>query len=64
VIGAHKAVYSVSDEQVTAAVDVGPWMEQKITAVLAHRSEAERGALPGVVAGLPPDARQRLFATE
>jgi N-acetyl-1-D-myo-inositol-2-amino-2-deoxy-alpha-D-glucopyranoside deacetylase len=64
VIGARKAVYSVPDEQVTAVVDVGPWTEQKIAAVLAHRSEVERGALPGVIAGLPPDARKRLFATE
>ncbi|MFF2164349.1 PIG-L family deacetylase [Streptomyces sp. NPDC058175] len=64
VIGARKTVYSVPDEQVTATVDVSPWMEQKIAAVLAHRSEVERGALPGVIAGLPPDARKRLFATE
>ncbi|MET8809970.1 PIG-L deacetylase family protein [Streptomyces sp. NPDC004546] len=64
VIGARKAVYSVPDGQVTATVDVGPWMEQKIAAVLAHRSEVERGALPGVIASLPPDARERLFATE
>ncbi|WP_432164317.1 hypothetical protein [Streptomyces tendae] len=39
-------------------------MEQKTAAVLAHRSEVTRGALPGLIAGLPPDARQRLFATE
>ncbi|WP_330476935.1 hypothetical protein [Streptomyces platensis] len=64
VIGARKAVYSVPDEQVTATVDVRPWIEQKIAAVLAHRSEVERGALPGLIAGLPPDARERLFATE
>ncbi|XES01142.1 PIG-L deacetylase family protein [Streptomyces sp. S1D4-11] len=64
VIGARKAVYSVPDEQVTATVDVGPWMKQKIAAVLAHRSEVERGALPGVIASLPSDARERLFATE
>ncbi|WP_406134749.1 PIG-L family deacetylase [Streptomyces sp. NBC_01089] len=64
VIGARKAAFSVPDEQVTATVDVGPWMDQKIAAVLAHRSEVERGALPGVIAGLPPDARERLFATE
>lgn len=64
VIGARKAVYSVPDEQVTATVDVGPWLEQKIAAVLAHRSEVERGALPGLIANLPPDARKRLFATE
>lgn len=64
VIGARKAVYSVPDEQVTATVNVGPWMEQKVAAVLAHRSEVERGALPGIIAGLSPDARERLFATE
>lgn len=64
VIGARKAVYSVPDEQVSATVDVGPWMKQKIAAVLAHRSEVERGALPGLIAGLPPEARERLFATE
>ncbi|NDZ83363.1 hypothetical protein G3I19_33555 [Streptomyces sp. SID10853] len=64
VIGTRKTAYSVPDEQVTAAVDVGPWLEQKIAAVLAHRSEVERGALPGVIAGLQPDARERLFATE
>ncbi|MET7349861.1 PIG-L family deacetylase [Streptomyces mirabilis] len=64
VIGARKTVYSVPDEQVTATVDVGPWMERKIAAVLAHRSEVERGALPGVIAGLPPEAREQLFATE
>ncbi|MET7720302.1 PIG-L deacetylase family protein [Streptomyces mirabilis] len=63
-IGARKTVYSVPDEQVTATVDVGPWMERKIAAVLAHRSEVERGALPGVIAALSPEARERLFATE
>ncbi|MFD7064794.1 PIG-L deacetylase family protein [Streptomyces sp. NPDC059906] len=64
VIGARRAVYSVPDGQVTATVDVSPWIRQKIAAVLAHRSEVERGALPGVIAGLPPDARRKLFATE
>ncbi|MFB7420250.1 PIG-L family deacetylase [Streptomyces sp. NPDC056121] len=64
VIGARKALYSVPDEQVTATVDVGPWLEQKIAAVLAHRSEAERGALPGLIAGLSPHARKRLFGIE
>ncbi|MGX5185917.1 PIG-L family deacetylase [Streptomyces avermitilis] len=64
VIGARKAVYSVPDGQVTATVDVRPWMEHKIAAVLAHRTEVERGALPGVIAGLSADVRERLFATE
>lgn len=64
VVGVHKAVYSVPDEQVTATVDVGPWLEQKIAAVLAHRTEVERGAVPGLIAGLPREARERLFSTE
>ncbi|MEV0321613.1 PIG-L deacetylase family protein [Streptomyces sp. NPDC050658] len=64
VIGARKAVHSVPDEQVAVTVDVGPWLQQKTAAVLAHRSEVERGAVPGIVASLPPDARRRLFGTE
>ncbi|MFJ9870057.1 PIG-L family deacetylase [Streptomyces sp. NPDC101165] len=64
VVGVHKALYSVPDERVTATVDVGPWMEQKIAAVLAHRTEVERGAVPGLIAGLPQEARERLFSTE
>ncbi|MEU2872794.1 PIG-L family deacetylase [Streptomyces olivoreticuli] len=64
VIGARKTVHSVPDEQVTVTVDVGPWMEQKLAAVLAHRTEVERGALPGIVASLPSDAREQLFSTE
>ncbi|MGW7555552.1 PIG-L family deacetylase [Streptomyces rimosus] len=63
-IGARKAVYSDPDERVTATVDVGPWVGQKTAAVLAHCSEVERGALPGLIAGLAPEARERLLATE
>ena len=57
-------LFSVPDAEVTATVDVGPWLDRKVAAVLAHRSEVERGALPGVIADLPPDARRRLFSTE
>ncbi|MFI8240414.1 PIG-L deacetylase family protein [Streptomyces sp. NPDC085866] len=64
VVGVRKAVYSVPDERVTATVDVGPWTEQKIAAVLAHRTEVERGAVPGLIAGLPQGARERLLSTE
>ncbi|MFF9207762.1 MULTISPECIES: hypothetical protein [unclassified Streptomyces] len=35
-----------------------------MAAILAHRSEVECGALPGVIASLPPYARERLLATE
>lgn len=55
---------TVPDEWITAAVDVGPWMRQKWAAVLAHRSEAERGAAPGRLAGLPADVRARMLSTE
>ncbi|MEU8953654.1 PIG-L family deacetylase [Streptomyces sp. NPDC048518] len=64
VAGARKAVYGVPDEQVTATVDVGAWLERKLAAVLAHRSEVERGALPGIVAALPQGERERLFSVE
>ncbi|MET9876943.1 PIG-L family deacetylase [Actinacidiphila glaucinigra] len=64
VIGARRAVYGVPDEQVTTTVDVRPWLRQKTAAVLAHRSEVERGGLPGLIAGLPADVRERLLSTE
>ncbi|WP_440556190.1 PIG-L deacetylase family protein [Streptomyces sp. SCPE 10] len=64
VIGERKTVYSVPDERVTATVDVGPWVEQKTAAVLAHRSEVARGALPGLIAKLTPRERARLLGTE
>ncbi|EPH41368.1 PIG-L deacetylase family protein [Streptomyces aurantiacus] len=57
-------LYSVPDESVTVTVDVGPWLEQKISAILAHRSEVERGALPGRLASLAPAERARLLSTE
>ena len=63
IIGARKAVHTVPDEHVTA-LDVTPWLEQKVAAVLAHRTEVRRGALPGLVAGLPPETRRRLLGTE
>ncbi|MGI5472875.1 PIG-L deacetylase family protein [Streptomyces sp. CA-132043] len=63
-IGGREVMYSVPDEQITATVDVGPWLERKVAAVLAHRSEVERGAAPGVIAGLQPSEQQRLLGTE
>jgi N-acetyl-1-D-myo-inositol-2-amino-2-deoxy-alpha-D-glucopyranoside deacetylase len=64
IIGARKAVYSVPDDQVDASVDVTPWLDQKGAAILAHRSEVARGALPGVIAKLPESDRRTLLATE
>jgi N-acetyl-1-D-myo-inositol-2-amino-2-deoxy-alpha-D-glucopyranoside deacetylase len=63
IIGERKAVHSVPDEQVTT-LDVTAWLATKVAAVLAHRTEVARGALPGLVAGLAPEARARLLSTE
>jgi N-acetyl-1-D-myo-inositol-2-amino-2-deoxy-alpha-D-glucopyranoside deacetylase len=64
IIGARRAVYATPDEQVTHRVDVSPWLEQKVAAILAHRSEIDRGALPGLIARLSPMAREELLSTE
>ncbi|MFE2225071.1 PIG-L family deacetylase [Streptomyces kronopolitis] len=67
--GAHlastgRAMLSVPDARITATVDVGPWLEQKVSAVLAHRTEVARGAAPGLIAGLPESDREQLLCTE
>ncbi|WP_073947272.1 PIG-L deacetylase family protein [Streptomyces kebangsaanensis] len=59
-----RTMYSVPDEWITATVDVRPWLEQKVGAVLAHRSEVRRGALPGRLAVLPAADREALLSTE
>ncbi|MET7622488.1 PIG-L family deacetylase [Streptomyces sp. NPDC005408] len=59
-----RAIHSVPDEQITATVNVRPWLEQKWAAVLAHHTEVERGAAPGLIAGLPPADRERVLSTE
>ncbi|MFF3379639.1 PIG-L deacetylase family protein [Streptomyces sp. NPDC002680] len=61
---AGKAMLTVPDEAVTATVDVSPWLEQKVAAVLAHRSEVARGAAPGLIAGLSVAERELLLSTE
>ncbi|MFE2376772.1 PIG-L family deacetylase [Streptomyces sp. NPDC059398] len=63
-VRAGTTMYSVPDEWVSATVDVGPWLEQKVGALLAHRSEVRRGALPGRLAMLTPADRARLLSTE
>lgn len=64
IIGARRAVHATPDEQVTDRVDVSPWLEQKLAAILAHGSEVDRGALPGLVARLSTTAREELLSTE
>lgn len=63
-LGSRRAVHSVPDDDVTTTLDVTPWLDAKVTAVLAHRSEVGRGALPGVIAQLSAADRARLLATE
>ncbi|MEW2416544.1 PIG-L deacetylase family protein [Streptomyces sp. NPDC046866] len=63
--GVGKPVLTVPDEQITATVDVGPWLEQKWAAVLAHRSEVQRDrSLPAVLSRLPEDVRRGILTTE
>ncbi len=57
------SAYSVPDEMVTA-VDVRPWVEQKLAAIAAHRSEVVRGAAPGRIAALAPEVQRRVMGTE
>ena len=64
IIGVGKAAYSVPDDQVAATLDVTPWLETKVAAVLAHRGEVKRGALPGLIAGMARDDRATLLGTE
>ncbi|MEB3370852.1 PIG-L deacetylase family protein [Saccharopolyspora mangrovi] len=63
-VGRRKAVHTVPDEQVTASVDVAEWLGVKTAAVLAHRSEVQRGGLPAQLGALDPVARRELFGTE
>ncbi|MBM7169532.1 PIG-L family deacetylase [Streptomyces sp. G44] len=64
VVGERRAAHSVPDAWVTATVDVGPWLDQKVAAVLAHRGEVDRGAVPALIAALAPEKRARLLSTE
>ncbi len=64
VVGARRAVHGVADEHIDERLDVRPWLEAKVAAILAHRSEAERGGVPGLVATMPAGARDTLLATE
>lgn len=64
IIGARRTLFSIPDEDVTARLDVNPWLDQKLAAILAHRTEVERGALPGLVASLAPDVCEQLLGVE
>ncbi|QNA77822.1 hypothetical protein C8250_009210 [Streptomyces sp. So13.3] len=60
-----KRVLATPDAYATTAVDVTPWLEQKWSAILAHRGEVARErALPGILARLPAQTRRKIIATE
>ncbi|MGE9692552.1 PIG-L deacetylase family protein [Streptomyces sp. NRRL F-5630] len=56
--------YAVPEERADLRLDVGPWRERKLAAILAHASEAERGAAPGRIAAMAAETRGRLLGTE
>ncbi len=64
VIGPRERWYAVPDEQIDQRLDVSPWLDTKVAAILAHRSEVRRGALAGVIAGLAGEEREQVLGTE
>lgn len=63
-VGARRAVHGMPDDEITDRLDVAPWLDRKIAAILAHVSEVERGAVPALVAAAAPEARAALLSTE
>lgn len=63
-IGERRAAHTVPDEDVVERLDVTAWLATKVAAVLAHRSEVERGALPGLVARMSPEEQALVLGTE
>lgn len=62
--GTDRARFVSPDYVVTDSIDVGPWLETKVAAILAHASEVERGAAPGIIGALSPADRRRVLSTE
>ncbi|MFI1438682.1 PIG-L deacetylase family protein [Streptomyces fructofermentans] len=63
--GAGKALLSVQDEDVTATVDVTPWLTQKWAAIRSHTSQLKGDRpLPALLARLDAATRSRILATE
>jgi N-acetyl-1-D-myo-inositol-2-amino-2-deoxy-alpha-D-glucopyranoside deacetylase len=64
IVGVRRTVNATPDVDVTDRVDVLPWLEQKVDAILANGSEVDRGGLPGLIARLSPMDRKRPLSTE
>ncbi|GAA0929804.1 PIG-L deacetylase family protein [Nonomuraea longicatena] len=52
------------DEHVTTRIDIAKWGERKYRAMLAHESEAARGASLSLLLNLPEEARALLLSNE
>ena len=63
-VGVRRGLHTVADDEVVVRLDVRPWLDTKVAAILAHRSEVERGALAGVIAGLEGEQRELVLGTE
>ncbi|MCM0622282.1 PIG-L deacetylase family protein [Nocardioides bruguierae] len=63
-LGERRSRHTVPDADAVLTLDVRPWLPAKVAAVLAHRSEVERGGAPGVVAALDPQQRSVALGTE
>ncbi|APU42955.1 PIG-L family deacetylase [Streptomyces sp. TN58] len=65
VSGVGKRLHTVPDATVTATVDVRSWLDQKWSAIRAHRSETARSrSLPALLSGLPAREREAILGTE
>lgn len=62
-IGVRRALHTTPDDE-AVPLDVTPWLDQKVAAVLCHRAEVARGALPGRVAAMGSPERRALLGTE
>jgi N-acetyl-1-D-myo-inositol-2-amino-2-deoxy-alpha-D-glucopyranoside deacetylase len=62
-IGPRKALHTTPDPD-AEPTDVTPWLDRKVAAILCHRTEVERGALPGQVAAMTAEQRRTLLGTE
>ena len=63
--GVGKKVLAVPDSYVTTSVDVTPWVNAKLRAILAHHGEVARErSLPGILARLPEADRIQIIQTE